>query len=456
MLGALILIAGLASDASVSQRLLSLMAGALLLLAAAAMVLRYAIRPIVGVVARPLEALYGGTARLARENTARNPARTASTASALTIGVALVVLVTVLAQGFKESFTGALDRLVQADLIVTARDFSFIPRAAVDAMREVPGVGGVAPVAFAEIRVDGGTDTLNGIDPRSGAELFEFDWKDAGSDELFGQLGPDTAVIEEGFATAHGLGVGDRFAATAIGGESATLRVIGIYDDPQLFTGATVANLAFDPLVPDDDPFVIVARYAPGADRDAVREGVETAMEQFPAAKVESKSEYTESVEQQVNQLLAFLYVLLAFSVLISLVGIVVTLVLSIYERTREIGMLRAIGTTRPQLRRIVRLESAITATIGSLLGVAVGLVLGWLMIEALSGEGIVFVIPWIAARGGAGGGLRAGRAGRRVPGAPRRQARRAAGPELRVGDPGAALVDDVGVAPGDREGPAG
>ncbi|MDX6555368.1 MAG: putative transport system permease protein [Miltoncostaeaceae bacterium] len=396
VLGVLILVAGLASDSGVGQRLLTLMAGAVLLLAAAAMVLRYAVRPIVRVVAKPLQALYGGTATLARDNTARNPARTASTASALTIGVALVVLVTVLAQGFKESFTGALDKLVQADLIVTSRDFSFIPRAAVDAMRAVPGMGGVAPVAFAEVRVDGASDALNGIDPRSGAELFEFDWKDGGSDALFGRLGRDDAVIEDGFATEHHLEVGDGFTAIAVGGERATLRVIGIYKDPQLFTGATVANLAFDPLVPDDDPFVIVARYAPGADRDTVRAGVEKALEQFPAAEVRSKSEYTDSVEGQVNQLLTFLYVLLAFSVLISLVGIVVTLVLTIYERTREIGMLRAIGTTRPQLRRIVRLESAITATIGSLLGMVVGLVLGWLMIEGLGSEGIVFVVPWV------------------------------------------------------------
>jgi putative ABC transport system permease protein len=396
VVGALILAAGLASDAGVGQRLLTLMSGAVLLLAAAAMVLRYLIRPIVRVVAKPLEAIYGGTATLARENTARNPARTASTASALTIGVALVVLVSVLAQGFKESFTGALDKLVQADLIVTSRDFSYIPGAAVDAMRAVPGIGGVAPVASAEVRVDGDASSVSGIDPRSGAELFEFDWKDGGSDALFGQLGRDDAVIEEGFATAHDLGVGDRFTATAVGGASATLTVIGIYKDPNLFTGATVANLAFDPLVPDDDPFVIVARYASGADRDAVRTGVETALKQFPAAEVRSKSQYTDLVEGQVNNLLTFLYVLLAFSVLISLVGIVVTLVLTIYERTREIGMLRAIGTTRPQLRRIVRLESAITATIGTLLGMIVGLVLGWLMIEGLGSEGIAFAIPWV------------------------------------------------------------
>jgi putative ABC transport system permease protein len=396
VLGALILAAGLASDAGVGQRLLTLMVGAVLLLAAAAMVLRYLIRPMVRIVARPLEAIWGGTARLARENTARNPARTASTASALTIGVALVVLVSVLAQGFKESFTGALDKLVQADLIVTSRDFSYIPRAAVEAMRAVPGIGGVAPVASAEVRVDGDASSVSGIDPRSGAELFEFDWKEGGSDALFARLGRDEAVVEEGFATAHDLEVGDSFTATAVGGESATLRVIGIYKDPNLFTGATVANLAFEPLVPDDDPFVIAARYAPGADRDRVRAGVEAALKQFPAAEVRSKSEYTDLVEGQVDNLLTFLYVLLAFSVLISLIGIVVTLVLTVYERTREIGMLRAIGTTRPQLRRIVRLESAITAIIGTLLGMVVGLVLGWLMIEGLGSEGIAFAIPWV------------------------------------------------------------
>jgi putative ABC transport system permease protein len=184
---------------------------------------------------------------------------------------------------------------------------------------------------------------------------------------------------------------------TAIGNERAEWEVIGIYEDPQLFLGATVANVAFEPLAADQDPVVIVARYAPGADAAATQAAVEAALEDFPAAEVRSKPEYTEFVEGQVNQFLSFLYVLLAFSVLISLVGIVVTLVLSVYERTREIGMLRAIGTTRPQLRRIVRLESAITATIGSILGVGVGLLLGWLMIEALADQGIVFVIPWIS-----------------------------------------------------------
>jgi len=397
VVGALVLVTGFTGERGVTDRLLALVGGALLILFAGGMVMRYAIRPLVRAVGRPLEVAFGGTARLARENTARDPARTSSTAASLAIGVALVVLVTVLAQGFKESFIGALDRLVQADLIVTGRGFSYIPSASADAIRAVPGVAGVAPIAFAEVRVDGDSEGLNAIDPAAAAELFEFDWQDAGSDALFARLGPDTAVVEADFAAQHELGVGDRFAVTAIGNERAEWEVIGIYEDPQLFLGATVANVAFEPLAADQDPVVIVARYAPGADAAATQAAVEAALEDFPAAEVRSKPEYTEFVEGQVNQFLSFLYVLLAFSVLISLVGIVVTLVLSVYERTREIGMLRAIGTTRPQLRRIVRLESAITATIGSILGVGVGLLLGWLMIEALADQGIVFVIPWIS-----------------------------------------------------------
>jgi putative ABC transport system permease protein len=336
------------------------------------------------------------TGRLARENTIRNPARTATTASALMIGVGLVVFVAVFVNGFKDSFLGALDHSVNSDLIVQSDSFSSIPREAVAAAAAVPDVQVASGIQFTEAKIGhGGTDTINGVDPATIAQVYTFNWQKGGSNDLLSGFSGDEALIEEQFAKSHHLSTGDRFQVTSIEGNKLDLKVIGQYKDPTLMPGFTVPSTTFDGFTTQGDPGVLLVSFRPGVDLAQGKAEVAAALKKFPVATVRTNAEYKKHTEDSVNQFLSFLYVLLAMSLIISLFGIVNTLALSVFERTREIGMLRAVGTTRRQLRRMIRYEAVITSVIGGLLGVAVGLAFGWILSRGLADQGIVFSIPY-------------------------------------------------------------
>jgi putative ABC transport system permease protein len=375
--------------------LLTLAGGAILCFIAAAIASRWVVGPFARVIGWPAERLSRTSGRLARENATRNPGRTAVTASALMIGLGLVVFVAVFVNGFKESFLGAIDRELTSDLIISSDNFSTpIPKLAVQESNAISGVQ-AAGIQFTQARIGhGGTDTINGIDPSTFQGLYRFDWQKSGSDELLPQLSGDQALIEEQFAKSHDLAPGDSFRVTSADGVTLHLHVLGEYKDPVLMTGFIIPSGTFDRFTDQSDYGVVLVGLPKGTDVGAVQHRVEGALKGFPMAKVRTNAEYKSYTENQVNQFLAILYVLLAMSVIISLFGIVNTLALSVFERTREIGMLRAIGMTRRQLRRVVRWESVITAIIGGLLGIAIGLVFGWLVSVSLADQGVIFAIP--------------------------------------------------------------
>ena len=210
-----------------------------------------------------------------------------------------------------------------------------------------------------------------------------------------GRLSANTALVEEQFADKYDLSKGKSFVALGQAGARQRFTVIGEYRDPTLLTGFTVAQSAFDRLVPSnlrDPPYIIATT---SASPDQTKAAVAGALTSYPTAKVQTKAEYTASVKKQVDQLLTLIYALLAVSVIISIFGIVNTLVLSVYERTREIGMLRAIGTTRRQMRRIVRYESVITSVIGGILGTILGVLFAYVVSTRLASQGITFSVPW-------------------------------------------------------------
>jgi putative ABC transport system permease protein len=394
--GVAIVVIGLFSDVSGTQALQSLGVGAVLVFIGVGMLARYIVRPLARTIGAPIEAVAGTTGRLARANATRNPARTAATAAALMIGVGLVTFVAIFAAGLKESFTGAIDKVIQGDLIIQTDNFDTFPVASGDVIRAVPGVETVELLRFPEVRTQpGGTQFLNTIDPVAAPRVFDFDWQGDASDALFPRLGTTGALIETNLAKSSGLRTGDQFTVTTNRGNKAAFTVLGEYRDPVLFTGITVTDAAADRLDIPPDPSVGVVKFSPGADAAAVQAEVDTRMEeQFPIVNVQSNAEFKETFEDQINTLLALLYALLAISLLISLFGIVNALVLSIYERTREIGMLRAIGTTQRQMRSIVRYESIITAVIGGVLGIVIGILFAWLLTQALADQGIHFSLP--------------------------------------------------------------
>jgi putative ABC transport system permease protein len=394
--GLTLLVYALWADVSGTLALQLLGLGGLLVLVGAAMLSRFIVRPLATAIGVPIEAAAGTTGRLARANASRNPARTAATAAAMMIGVGLVSFVTIFAAGLKVSFTGAIDRVIQGDVIMQTENFTTFPVGVGDAVGEVPGVDAVELIRFPEVRTNpGGNQFLNTVDPVTAPKVFNFDWQDDGSDALFARLGDNGALIETNLAESSGLRTGDRFTVTTNRGRTGAFRVLGEYRDPVLFTGITVSNAAADRLDIPPDPSVGVVSFDPGVDPGATQAAIKERIEpDFPTVNVDSQAEFKETFEDNINQLLVLIYALLALVLIIALIGIVNTLVLSIYERTREIGMLRAIGTTRSQMRAIVRYESIITSVIGGMLGIVIGIVFAWIVARGLSEQGIEFSLP--------------------------------------------------------------
>jgi putative ABC transport system permease protein len=355
--------------------------------------------PLASVLGWPIERLRGVTGRLARENSQRQPGRTATTAAALMIGVALVVFVGVFSSSLKASVNETLDDQFAGDLSILNKDgFSPIPSAIAEELPEIEGVGAIAPLASVAGRVEGVGDDLliTGLPPTL-PQVANLDWAD-GSDELVSGLGDQSrAVVEEGWAEDNGIGVGDEISVIGPGGERLSVTVTGALRDS---IGLVVQNVALSRDVLREglgarDDLMVLVDFAAGADPAKTREVVDAFLaERFPNTEARNQEELKEDQAQQIDQLVTLIYVLLGLAVIVSVFGVVNTLALTILERTRELGMLRAIGTSRSQVRRMVRYESVINALLGTVVGAVIGVILASAAVEALKDEGLVLSIP--------------------------------------------------------------
>jgi putative ABC transport system permease protein len=400
VLGALAIGMGLFATESAGAAFQLLGPGLILLFIAVAILSSRLIRPIAALVGWPLERLRGVTGRLARENTLRNPSRTTTTAAALMIGLALVTFVATFAFSLSKSVDEAIDKSFAGDLILVNTDgFSRIPAGVAEQVRKVEGVETVSPVASADARIRGvGKDVVFGIDPPTLARVAKLDWKE-GSDATLSRLGRDGAIAESEWAKDNGIDAGDRATVTTPTGKRAVYTVLGTArDEPGFFVESIAIPLGTferDFAVSQNDN--VIVGFDPGADFAAARAGVDRALARdFPNVESRSQQQLKDDQRDQINRLLLLIYVLLGLSIVISLFGVVNTLILTIHERTREIGMLRAIGTSRSQVRQLIRYESVITAMIGALIGAAIGLLLAIVAVEALAGEGLVLSIPYL------------------------------------------------------------
>jgi putative ABC transport system permease protein len=361
----------------------------------------YRVVPFLARTIGVLVAWRGVTGRLAKENAMRQPGRTMVTAAALTIGIALVAFVAVFADGVKATINQTVSRSFAGDLIVEnsqGTEEHGIPAAVGPAVAKVPGVGRVTPIAFTIGRVHGTTSnaTLTAIEPSTFGHVYRVEWAQ-GTDATLKGLGNNGTIVKKSFAKAHHLQVGETISVLTPSNKRVSLRVLGLVKEDfgvlqSLTISLPLARSAFG-LREDALDFV---SYAPGASNAQVQPAVDRLLNaQFPQARSRTAAQFKHEQADQINTLLALIYVLLALSVIVSLFGIVNTLILSIYERTRELGMMRAIGASRRQIREMIRYESIITALIGGVFGLVIGVVAAVLVaVLALSGSGYVLSIP--------------------------------------------------------------
>jgi putative ABC transport system permease protein len=330
---------------------------------------------------------------LGGENSRRNPQRTASTAAALMIGLALVTLVATLAAGIVSSFTGAVNDIFTGDYSITAQNnFDPIPISAAEAAAKAPGVTAVGSVRTGDALVFNKTIFATAVDPGA-SQVIALDWVE-GSQETLSNLGEDGAFVDKDYAKRHDLEMGSTVDVTFINGVTKQFKIEGIFDPPPggtPFGPVTISAAAWDQNNSDPQNLYSFVKME-GGETDANLAALQKALEPYPNAKAQSRQDFIDSQISGLSSILNILYVLLALSVLISLFGIVNTLVLTVFERTREIGMLRAIGMTRRQVRRMIRHESVITALIGAVFGIALGLVLAALLIARI--DFLVFAFP--------------------------------------------------------------
>jgi putative ABC transport system permease protein len=347
------------------------------------------VRALVSVIGRPAERLGGTAGGLARRNAMRQPGRTFSTAGALTIGVALVTLVTVVGAGIKDVTSSSLERRVSADHVVVSQD-DWSPMDAAVASDLSRSGAVVSPITQDAGQAFGDVEIVNGVDPRTLPSVFRFDWKQ-GDDSVPGTLDGTGAIVDSGWATEHKLGVGDAFSLTSPKGTRLRLTVRGIEKSPVLdmlgLGPITIGSPAYGRAFENDRSFLTFVK---GGDAAALK----AALAGHPDVKLQTEAAWIDTRAASLDQLLAIFYVLLALAVIVSLFGIVNTLVLSTFERTRELGMLRAVGMTRRQMRRMVRHESVITALLGALTGIAVGLGLAAIVVGAFGDAGLAWTVP--------------------------------------------------------------
>jgi putative ABC transport system permease protein len=386
---------GLFADGlDIKVRLLALVAGVLLLFVGVAMVASRVVRPLAYLLGAPGARLGGTAGSLARQNAVRNPARTASTAAAVMIGLALITFVAVAGEGFKSSFTSSVNELFVADYGVTAGNNPLTNKAA-RAVASVPGVEVVSEIRAANAKRNGKSIKVNGVDANL-PKVVGMKWSN-GSGSVPAQLGREGAFVSDRYAENHSLDVGSHLTLTTPTGRTLRLRIKGIFDQPKggsPFEGVAISKRTFDHAFADhDNQFTLLNIRGGPTDANSAR--LKSALAAFPDAQVETRDEFKDGQLHGLKRILNILYLLLGLSVIVSMFGVINTLVLSVFERTREIGMLRAVGMTRRQVRRMVRHESIVTALIGAALGMGVGIFLAGLTSLALSKSGVVFALPY-------------------------------------------------------------
>jgi putative ABC transport system permease protein len=351
-----------------------------------ALVAVIALAPMVGRgVLLVLGAPFSGNAvgKLARENGRRNPRRTAATASALAIGLALMTAIGVIAASTKASVASVIDDTIGADFVVFGAKFQPFTPDVYDAIKDTPGAATVTFVRQVPMQVDGDQSVLTGVEPDKFTQVVNFTLQ---SGTL--NLGLGDAIVDDETADELGLKVGEKIQGTFVNGES-TLVLRGIYTAAGPYTGYVTSIGTLSSIGSRELDSAVYVRAADDADLEALRAELDRELADFPTVEVQDQASLKEQINGQFDRVFGFIYALLALAVIVAFIGIVNTLALSVHERRREVGLLRAVGTSRSQVRRMVVLEAVLISVFGAALGVVLGVVYGSLLQKVLEPQGI-------------------------------------------------------------------
>ncbi|WP_121747457.1 ABC transporter permease [Streptomyces sp. E2N166] len=394
-LGALVSAAGVAvvlaattMDGSEGQAPMGM--GAVLLIIGVFILTPLLSRPLIAGAA-PVLRLFGVSGKLARQNSVRNPRRTAATASALMIGLTLITGMTVMAGSLQKTIDKMASASIEADYVVSMANGNHLDPDVAEKLAEADGITAISPLRNAESRINGETEYLTGVNGATIGELTDLKVEQGAF-----EVGGTKVVVDADTAEDHGWKAGSAFTAAYEDGKKQRLEVAGVYEGNEMIRGIMVDLPTVAPHQSDPVDMQVMVKMSDGAS-SASKDSLVKALDTNPAIKVQDKQDISDETAKMFTLMLRMLYGLLAMSVIVAVLGVVNTLAMSVFERSQEIGMLRAIGLDRKGIKRMVRLESLVISLFGGVLGIGLGVFFGWAAGELMGTTMATYelVLPW-------------------------------------------------------------
>lgn len=394
-LGALVSAAGVAvvlaattMDGSDGQAPMGL--GAVLLIIGVFILTPLLSRPLIAAAA-PVLRVFGVSGKLARQNSVRNPRRTAATASALMIGLTLITGMTVMAGSLQKSIEKMAAAAIEADYVVSMANGNALSPDVEKKLKRADGVTATSPMRNAVSRIDGRTEFLTGVDGATFGELTDFPLAQGAF-----EIGGTRVVVDEDTAKSYGWKAGSDFTVAYEDGEKQKLTVSGVYQANEMMRGIMIDTATIAPHDAEPSDMMVMVKTADGTS-DGAKDALEKALGTNPAILVQDKQDLSDEIAKMFTLILNMVYGLLAMAVIVAVLGVINTLAMSVFERAQEIGMLRAIGLDRKGIKRMVRLESLVISLFGGVLGIGLGVFFGWAAGELLGTRMATYelVLPW-------------------------------------------------------------
>ncbi|WP_228902275.1 ABC transporter permease [Streptomyces sp. DH1] len=347
-------------------------------------------RPLIAAAA-PVLRLFGVSGKLARQNSVRNPRRTAATASALMIGLTLITGMTVMAGSLQKSIDKMASAAIEADYVVSMANGNWLSPDVSEKLAGAEGVTAVSPLRNSPARIGGDTEYLTGVNGSTIGELTDLKVEQGAF-----EVGGTEVVVDGDTAKENGWKAGSAFTVAYEDGEKQRLTVAGVYEGNDMLRGIMVDNSVLTPHLTDPVDMQVMVKMSDGAS-SAAKDSLQQALDTNPAIKIQDKKDISNEIAKMFTLMLNMLYGLLAMAVIVAVLGVINTLAMSVFERSQEIGMLRAIGLDRKGIKRMVRLESLVISLFGGVLGIGLGVFFGWAAGELMGSTIATYelVLPW-------------------------------------------------------------